>query len=320
MSITGMTPDRVRQARRSPGALGLGFALASAATFSTSGTFADSLMSTGWSPGAVVTLRIALAALLLTPPATRSLRGRWHLLRAGAVPVLAFGLVAVAGCQLFYFNAVRRLDIGVALLLEYSGILLVVLWMWARHGHRPRRLTIAGGVASLAGLVLVLNPGTGRIDPVGVLWGLLAAAGLATYFVLSGRADDRLPPLAMAWAAMVVGALTLICCDLVGVVPFRLRTRDVRLLHHPVSWAVPILGLGVLAAAVAYALGISAARLLGARLASFIGLTEVLFAVAFAWLALGQAPGPAQLLGGLVVLVGITLVRAEGSDDTVLTT
>ncbi|MHA0111087.1 hypothetical protein ACXYUI_28715, partial [Klebsiella pneumoniae] len=78
MSITGMTPDRVRQARRSPGALGLGFALASAATLSTSGTFADSLMSTGWSPGAVVTLRIALAALLLTPPATRSLRGRWY--------------------------------------------------------------------------------------------------------------------------------------------------------------------------------------------------------------------------------------------------
>src|SRR6201995_911830 len=164
MSITHLTPDR----RRHVG--GLGLALFSAGTFGTSGTFADSLMSTGWTPGAVVTLRIALAAVFLTGPGIRALRGRWHLARRSMRHVLAFGLCAVAGCQFFFFNAVQHLDVGVALLLEYSGILLVVAWMWLRHGNRPRLLTIVGGGAAILGLVLVLKPSRGGRDPLGPLW------------------------------------------------------------------------------------------------------------------------------------------------------
>jgi drug/metabolite transporter (DMT)-like permease len=307
MSITRMTHDSRH------GVLGLGLALFSAATFGTSGTFADSLMATGWSPGAVVTFRITIAALLLTLPGVRVLRGRWHLLRSGLPSVLTFGFVAVAGCQVCFFNAVQRLDVGVALLLEYSGILFVVVFLWVRHNQRPRKLTVIGGVAALAGLVLVLNPGTGGIDALGVFWGLLAGTGLAVYFVLSSKSDDTLPPIALAWAAMVVGAVTLIVLDLVRVLPFEMHTSDVVLLHHSMSWVVPVIGLAFVAAAVAYAAGIAAARMLGAKVASFVGLTEVLFAVLIAWALLGQALDALQLLGGLVVLLGIALVRA---DDT----
>lgn len=305
-----MTPDSVRGAR---GALGIGVALFTAATFGTSGSFADSLMTTGWTPGAVVTFRIGIAAVLLTIPAVISLRGRWHLLRAAARPVLAFGLVAVAGCQLAYFNAVQRLDVGVALLLEYSGILFIVGYLWLRHGQRPRRLTVFGGVAALAGLVLVLDPTASGIDPVGVLWGLLAGTGLAVFFVLSSRSDDVLPAIALAWAGMVVGAVALVALDLVRALPFHVETHQVTLVHTRTSWVVPVLGLSLVAAAIAYGTGIAAARLLGAKLASFVGLTEVLFAVLFAWVLLGQAPGVLQLLGGVIVLAGIALVRA---DDT----
>jgi drug/metabolite transporter (DMT)-like permease len=292
-------------------------ALFSAATFGTSGTFADSLMETGWSPGAVVTFRITLAALLLTVPALISLRGKWGMLRRAAPSVAAFGLIAVAGCQLFFFNAVEHLAVGVALLLEYLGILLVVVWMWLRHGHRPRRLTVVGGAAALLGLVLVLRPPTGGIDPVGVLWGLLAACGLAFFFVLSSKSDDALPPLALAWAAMVVGSVTLIVLDVAHVVPFRTASRDVVLLDHRMSWVVPVVGLSLVAAAIAYAAGIAAARVLGAKLASFVGLTEVLFAVLIAWALLGQALGAVQIVGGIVVLVGIALVRADETTQDV---
>lgn len=300
----------------SHGALGLGLALFSAATFGTAGTFADSLMAIGWTPGAVVTFRIVIAALLLTVPALRALRGRWDEVRAAARVILAFGFVAVAGCQLFFFNAVKRLDVGVALLLEYSGILLVVAFLWVRHGQRPRGLTVIGGVAALAGLVLVLNPTTGGMDPVGVLWGLLAGTGLATYFVISSRAEDALPPIALAWAAMVVGAATLIVLDAVQVLPFHMNTGDVVLFDDHVSWVVPVVGLSLVAAAIAYASGIAATRLLGARVASFVGLTEVLFAVLIAWVLLGQAPGAVQAVGGVVVLAGIALVRVGDSAVT----
>jgi drug/metabolite transporter (DMT)-like permease len=308
MSVTQVTRDKSR------GTLGLGLALFTAATFGTSGTFADSLMQTGWSPGAVVTARITLAAVFLTIPAMISLRGRWGLLRQSAAHLLAYGLVAVAGCQLFFFNAVQHLDVGVALLLEYSGIILIVVWLWLRHGQRPRRLTIIGGAAALVGLVFVLNPGASGIDPIGVMWGLFAACGLAVFFVLSANAETDLPPLVLAWAAMVVGAVTLLLLDVAHIVPFHVETADVTLVHRRMSWVVPIIGLSFVAAAVAYASGIAAARLLGAKLASFVGLTEVLFAVLFAWVALGQAPTAVQLVGGVVVLVGIALVRTDENE------
>jgi drug/metabolite transporter (DMT)-like permease len=74
---------------------------------------------------------------------------------------------------------------------------------------------------------------------------------------------------------------------------------------------VPVLGLALVAAAFAYVAGIFGARLLGAKVASFVGLTEVLFAVLFAWLLLGQSLSPVQLLGALAVLAGIALVRVD---------
>ena len=76
-------------------------------------------------------------------------------------------------------------------------------------------------------------------------------------------------------------------------------------------WWVPVIGLATVAAALAYVLGIGAARRLGATVASFVGLTEVLFAVLFAWLLLGELPRPVQLLGGLVILAGVVMVKID---------
>jgi drug/metabolite transporter (DMT)-like permease len=291
---------------------GLGLAVLSAATFGTSGTFASALMSGGWSPGAAVTIRVGLAALLLTVPALLQLRGKWSALRRSLPAIVAYGLVAVAGCQLFYFNAVEHLSVGVALLLEYSGTLLVVAWVWLRHGQKPRRLTLIGGALALTGLVLVLDlTGSQRVDAVGVMWGLGAATGLAFYFVISARTDDSVPPIVMAWAGMVVGAITLLIAGLTGAVSFAASTGSADFAGHRTSWIVPVIGLSLVAAVIAYTSGIGAARRLGARLASFVGLAEVLFAVLFAWAFLDQRPGVLQAVGGVVVLAGIALVRAD---------
>jgi drug/metabolite transporter (DMT)-like permease len=302
-------------------AFGLSLAVFSAATFGTSGAFASSLMSSGWSPAAAVTVRISVAALVLTLPAVLMMRGKWHLLRSSLPAVLAFGLVAVAGCQLFYFNAVEHLSVSVALLLEYSGTLLVVLWLWVRHGRRPGRLTVLGGAFALAGLVLVLDlTGNQHVSLVGLLWGLGAAAGLAVYFVLSSRNQESLPPLVMAWGGMVVGAVTLAAFELCGLLDFRAATADVDFAGHRTSWLVPVAGVSLIAAVIAYAAGIGAARRLGPTVASFVGLTEVLFATLFAWLLLGQRPTALQAVGGVIVLAGILLVQAGEATPAVADT
>src|SRR5881398_2760374 len=161
---------------------GLALALLSAATFGTSGAFASSLIATGWTPGAAVSVRVGIAAIVLTVPALIQLRGLRPPIGRSSRMVASYGLVAVGGAQLCYFNAVQHLSVAVALLLEYSGVLLVVGWMWLRHAHRPRRLTMGGTVVAIAGLGLVLDLlGNHHVDGIGVLWALGAAVGLATY-------------------------------------------------------------------------------------------------------------------------------------------
>jgi drug/metabolite transporter (DMT)-like permease len=80
-----------------------------------------------------------------------------------------------------------------------------------------------------------------------------------------------------------------------------------------VPWWVPILVIALVAAAFAYVTGIVAVRLLGPKVASFVALTEVLFAVLFAWIVLAELPAPVQLLGGVLIVAGVIAVRADES-------
>ena len=303
---------------RSPGnaAAGVGLALLSAATFGTSGSFATALLDAGWTPDAVVIARISIAAALLAVPAAVALRRSAATLRSATAPTLIYGVVAVGGAQVCFFNAVKYVPVGVALLLEYLGIVLVVGWMWIRHRQRPRPLTVAGMAVVLVGLSFVLDLfGSAHVNVVGVLWGLGAAVGLAAYFVLSAHSSDRLPPIAMACGGLAVGAVALVAVGVIGILPLRASFGTVSLAHHRMSWLVPIAGLSVFAAAVAYVAGIHAARRLGPKLSSFVGLTEVLFAVLFAWFLLGQLPTVAQGIGAVLIITGIVLVRLDESSE-----
>jgi drug/metabolite transporter (DMT)-like permease len=137
-------------------ASGLGFALASALSFGLAGPLARGLLESGWSPGAIVLVRVGVAALVVLPAGVLALRGRWDVLRSSARLVLTFGVLAVAGAQFFYFSAVSHMQVGPALMIEYTAPAAVVLWLWVRHGQRPGAVTLAGAALAALGLVLVL--------------------------------------------------------------------------------------------------------------------------------------------------------------------
>ncbi|MFQ6171752.1 DMT family transporter [Oryzobacter sp. R7] len=294
--------------------LGLVAMLLSCAAFGTSGPFAKALMTAGWTPGAVVLTRITGAALLLLPFTLWALRGRWREVAHELPRVALYGSLAVAAAQLGYFQAVARMPVAVALLIEYLGIVLVVLWVWALTRVRPHRLTGVGIVLAIGGLALVLDV-TGQSTPslVGVLWGLLAATGLAGHYVLAGR-PTALPATSFAGLGLTVGAVALGLLGLVGALPMHRGSGAVVVAGAEIpAWAA-IGELVVVAAALAYVLGVLGARHLGSTLASFVGLTEVLFAVLFAWLVLGELPGVVQLVGGVVLLSGVVAVRLGERD------
>ncbi|AQY02843.1 MULTISPECIES: EamA family transporter [Microbacterium] len=289
---------------------GLPLAIGAAFAFGMSGAWARGLIDAGWTPGAAVTARVWVAALVLLVPTIISLRGRWGVLRKNAGMVAAYGLLAVTATQLCYFQAVAVMDVGLALLIEYTAPIAVILWLWIRRGERPSRRSVIGAAIAFVGLVLMLDIITGaEVNVAGILWALAAMVGAATYFLLSAKADTGLPPIALAGGGLLLGAVALTIAGLVGILPIAWTTDDITYRFGTVPWFVPVLAIGLIATALAYVLGIASTRMLGSRLASFVALSEVVAALLFGWLLLGQLPDLLQALGGALVLVGVVVVK-----------
>ena len=305
MATTQPTVDHFR--------LGLLLAVGSAFAFGSSGPFAKSLMEAGWSPTAAVTARLAGGALLMAIFATIVKRDWLREALAHSKTVVAYGLIPIAGAQLCYFTAVAHLSVGVALLLEYTAPILVVGWVWATTRRRPSGLTLIGVASAIAGIMLVLNVFAGaHINVIGVGWALAAAVCAACYFVMSSSVatdGDGLNPVTLASAGLIVGAAAVGALGVTGVMPLTFTTNNTVVAGWTTPWLVPVIALALIPTAIAYTLGIMGIARLQPRFASLVGLSEVMFAVLAAWVLLGEAITPTQAVGGVVVLIGLTLAR-----------
>ncbi|WP_433756357.1 EamA family transporter [Nocardia sp. CA-135398] len=290
--------------------VGLLCAVVSASSFGLSGSLARGLMNAGWSSASVVAVRVLVAAAVLLPIALVQLHGDWDLLRRNVSLITAYGMLAVAGTQLAYFNAVAHMQVGVALLIEYTAPVAVVGWLWLRQSQRPSAATVLGALLGMTGLILVIDLRSGlAASGIGIAWALAAMIGASAYFLLSAHGDGTLPGTVLAAGGLLLGGLALLVAGAIGIVPLHATTNPVVFQHLTVSWWPPVLALGTITAALAYVSGIAATRLLGSRLASFVALFEVLAALAFAWVLLGESPRPLQLLGGTLILIGVITVR-----------
>ncbi|ANY06529.1 EamA family transporter [Pseudonocardia sp. HH130630-07] len=288
---------------------GLAWALVSAAAYGFSGPLGAAFLEAGWSPGLTTLMRIAGSAIVLLPVLVVLLR-RHPLDGPGARKVLLYGVAAVAGVQLCFFQALQYLSVGVALLLEFLAPVLLVGWTWLRTRRTPAAITLVGCVVSLAGLVLVVDPfGPQRVELVGIAWGVASAVGVCVYFLLPGGGGDGPPPLLLISASMVVGAVALTVTGLLGITPWEVGEPTAVLAGAQVAWPVLLAMLVVLATALPYVTGIVGIRMLDTRVASFVGLSEVMFGVLAAWLLVAQVPSLVQFLGGALILAGIVLIR-----------
>lgn len=299
--MQGMTHDMRR---------GLAWSVLAAVTFGLSGTMARPLLDEGWTPAAVVLVRVSIAAAVLAFPTFRALRGRWSLLGQEAGFVAAYGLIVVAFTQFGYYSAVAHMDVAVALLVEYTAPVVVLGWLWLRHGQRPSVLTGVGAAVAILGLLLVLDvfSQSAQVSAVGMAWALSAMCGCAVYFVLSAHPSE-LPPVALAGTGMVLGGGVLAVLGVMGVLDMQANTAPVHFRQVTVPFWLPLMIVGVVATAVAYLCGINGSRLLGSRLGSFVALLEVVAALIVAWVFLGQEPRPVQALGGFGILLGVVLVK-----------
>ena len=289
---------------------GILLGLASAVTFASSGSFLKPLLEAGWTPGAAALWRMAGAALVLLPVLVVALRRDPGLLRRHGALILGFAATGVVGCQVLHLSAIERMPVAVALLLPYLPPALIVAWIWARTRRAPRRSVLAGTAASVCGLILVIDLSGASFDPIGVGFALGAAVSMAVYYQLSEHAGEGIAPLTLVAAGMAAGAVITGLLCLAGLLPYAAPPVSVPLGGMVVPWFVPLGWVAVVATAVAYSLSVLAVLRIGARLAAFVGLAEVLFAVLFAWILLAEAPTLVQAAGGVLIVAGVVLVRA----------
>ena len=296
---------------------GILLGLTAAIAFGAGGVIVKPLLESGWTPAAAVIARVSITAVVLLIPGLLALRVHGaERLRIDLRPlwrakwtVLVYATLAVAGVQVAFYTAIQRIPVATTLLIEYLAPVALVVLAWVRTRHRPAGIVLIGSVVAIGGLVLVVGPGGGNLDPVGVGIAGIAMIGVAAYYLMGDRPE--LPPMALIAAGFVVGAIELWIIAPTGLLPVAATFGEVPFLGGSSPWWVPTIAVALFSTAVAYVAGIAAIGRLGSRLSSFLGLTEVLFAGVFGWLLLGEALGPIQIVGGVLVLAGIVLIRLE---------
>ena len=327
MSITTLTTDshrpgvgQERQPRssshlvRSRPALGYAQVLAGAALFGLSASVSKVTLDAGVEPARLTALRCTGAAVgLLIVLACR--RPSWLRIGWRDLPLLlALGLCGAALIQWLYFVALDRLPVGIALLIEFTGPLLVALYSRVVLGHAVSRRVWMALAMALVGLALVAQVWSNAgLDPVGVAAAVAAAGCLAAFYLLSKHALKRHHPMTLTFWMFALAALFWAVVQ-----PWWSFHPSILTERAPMQGAfaglglpvwVPVLWLIIFGTLAAYALEIASLRHLTPTSTGVVGMSEPVIAAAIAWLWLGQALGTIQLVGGAVVLAGVALVQ-----------
>lgn len=285
---------------------GLGFALLSALAFGGSGPFGRPLMEAGLNPLEVIWIRLAGMALMMLPVAwvyRRLWLNHWRLL-------LGYGLIAIAGVQAFYFSSIARIPVGIGLLIEFLGPVLVLIWVAVVKRQRVARSAALGIFLSVLGLAALLEVWQGLVlDPIGLLLAGMAAVCQAGFFLLSDAASDDINPLGLVAHGGIVAFLAMTLIAQPWQLPWSVLAGSIQLAGIETSALVSVAWLALVSTSLAYWSGVAAIRRLTPTVAGGVAYLEVLVAIVLAWLLLSEALSPAQMLGGLIVLTGAYLAQ-----------
>ena len=255
-------------------------------------------------PETLAEFRILFAFLVFLALTLAFKRRDLRAIERADVPWLAlFGLLGVMAVQLVYYQAIQRIPIGVALVIEYTAPLLILGYWRARGRHVGLGLWVAG-VLTLIGCYFVVGTYDAELRQVNTVGALLAAVDaliLAAYFLLAERLVHRYS----SW--------TLLCAG------FGTASLAWCIVRPP--WALPwaalggelgiyVLGVVVIATVIPYLFSVGAVRLIPAARVGLTSTAEPVIAAVAAWMLIGESLQPPQVLGGLVVVGGIVIAQS----------
>ncbi|MEM8604337.1 MAG: EamA family transporter, partial [Cyanobacteria bacterium P01_H01_bin.121] len=235
------------------------------------------------SPLGGAALRVGFAALILC--LLNRPRYQPELRQHGWV-VVVYGL-ALACMNLSFYEAIARIPIGVAVALEFTGPLGVAIF------HSRRRLDLLWVVLAGLGILLLMPVAGVDLDPLGILFALIAASLWASYILISTKAGQVLPGNQPVTWAMLIGAI--------AIVPFGLIHEQTVLLRP----AILLAGLGVafLGSVIPYSFEFMALRALPLQLFGVLMSLEPMVGALTGWLILRETLVPRTILAIILITI-----------------
>ena len=270
----------------SPRSRGILLVAAAALCWSSGGLLARIVETDTWTT--VFWRGIFSAAFLLGVAALRPRRGG-----TGGGPVSGLGwpgivmAVGFATASTCFINALARTSVANALVLQSTSPFIAALLGWAWMGERVKRRTWLAMGAALCGTAVMASRSWGAGSIAGDVLAVITAAAFATAAVTVRRHAEVNLPAAAGLAGLLGAAVAWFPAQ-----PSSASPGDLLLLA---AFGAGQLGLGLL-------LFTAGARLIPVAEAALIAVLESVLGPLWVWLAVGETPSPASLLGGGIIL------------------
>lgn len=255
--------------------------------------------------GPLVFFRLAIAATtvaLLLAALRQSSSLRLPRLRV-ATAITGLGLAAH---WLLFFQTIKLASVAVALVLVYTGPVLLALLAPLYLPELRSRIALVALAPALAGIALISLAGSEaeRPRPLAVLCGLGAAVTYAFLVIAFKRLAAELPvPAVNLWTAVVAA---------VALSPVLVLADD------PLPNGIDVLFvvlLGAVFTGMSWLVYLWLLRRVTAQLVGVVSYLEVVSAALLAWAILAQKPGWQVLAGGaLIVTAGLVVVLFEPTE------
>ena len=286
-----------------------------AVLWGTSGVVGKFLFHKGVTPYQLVQLRVTLASVLLCG---------WFFLRPSLARIrpadilyfAVLGTLGMAMVQFTYFFAISKIQVAVAILLQYLAPALIAVYTVVFDREKLSPYLAAAIVLAFSGCYLVAgayNFNFLELNQVGILTGICSAITFAFYSLYMEKGMRRYSPWTVLGYAMFFAALFWNLAHYL----WRSAPAPLAAVIHTYS-AVEWAGIGyiaVLGTLAAFGLYFEGVGLIRSSRASVTATLEPITGGIVAYLFLGEALQPLQILGGLLVIAAVIVLQIRQEQD-----
>jgi drug/metabolite transporter (DMT)-like permease len=288
--------------------------------FGLNGSTAKTIMSAGVTAEQITLFRslsacsiAAIFMLVRNPSSFRVAKPEWKWL-------ILLGTAGVGLMQWSYASAVANLPVGVALLIQYTAIVLVPISGMILFKTRVLPRLWLGVAFVLAGLVVVSHIWQAGLSTIGLIFAAVAAVATTIYYMVGEHVHKTRDAFSTLFYSMVFSALMWVPASHFWTFDFSRFTSTVDLGGNLAGTVIPawiLFGwLGIMGSFVPLFLTYAALPHLSATGVGVMSTTETIFGFMFAYLWLGEKIDGLQTVGGLLVIAGIVIAQISRRSAT----